>query len=538
MSLGLEPGDKVALISPNRPEWNFIDLGLLQAGLVNVPVYPTISEADYNFIFNDAEIQYAFVADTDLFRKIKNIQPNCPSLKEIYSFDKVEGCKGFEEFLNLSTGAKEEDLKAIMDTVKPEELATIIYTSGTTGVPKGVMLSHNNVVSNVKSVHEILPINNSNRVLSFLPLCHIFERVVIYTYLYVGASVYYAESLEKLRDNISEVRPHYFSCVPRLLEKVYDGIVTRAMSGSSIKKAIFNWAMNMGLQYTGGPRKGLAWSIADKLVYSKVREAMGGEIIGIVTGAAALQERLCRVFNAMGIIVREGYGQTESSPVITLNRFEEGGYKFGTIGVPIPGVEVKLDPKTGEILAKGPNVMMGYYKRPDLTAQTIDAEGWLHTGDVGEMVDGKYIKITDRLKELFKTSGGKYVAPQVVENKMKESRYIEQICVLGENERFVSALIVPSFLNLEDWAKRNNVSYTSQSDLIEKPEVIALIKRDVEQLNQEFGKIEQVKKFKLLANEWSIDSGELTPTMKVKRKVINQKYDKEIKDLYASDTLV
>lgn len=533
IKFGLKPGDKVGLISPNRPEWNFVDIGMLQVGVVNVPIYPTISEADYKFIFNDAEIKVAFVADRELFEKIHNIKKESPSLIEIFSFDKVAGCKNFSDFLEMGDDdTLVDEVKNISEKIKPEELATIIYTSGTTGVPKGVMLSHYNVVSNIKSVITVLPIGQTDRTLSFLPLCHIFERVVLYTYMAVGASVYYAESLEKLKENIAEVKPSYFSCVPRLLEKVYDGIVTKALAGSWIKQKIFFWAVELGMTYDGGPRTGLQWQIADALVFSKVREALGGNIKGIVTGAAALQERLCRVFNAMGVTVREGYGQTETSPVISINRFEPGGFKYGTIGMVIPGVEVKIG-ENNEILVKGPNVMMGYYKRPDLTSETIDKDGWLHTGDCGEFVEGKFLKITDRVKELFKTSGGKYVAPQVIENKMKESRYIEQICVLGENERFVSALIVPSFTNVTDWATKHALTFKSFSDLVNSPDVNSLIKSEIEELNKNFGKIEQIKKFKLVATEWSIESGELTPTMKVKRKVVLAKYQKEIKDLYA-----
>jgi long-chain acyl-CoA synthetase len=380
LQLGLMPGDKIALISPNRPEWNFVDIGMMQIGIINVPVYPTISENDYKFIFNDAEIKLAFVADVELFRKINNIKNECPALQHIYSFENVEGCKHLSEL--IAVGNSNTDMStanAYKDNIKASDLATIIYTSGTTGLPKGVMLSHDNVVSNVKSVMTIFPIGSKDRVLSFLPLCHIFERVAIYVYMGVGCSVFYAENLDKLVDNLKEVKPQFFTCVPRLLEKVYERIISKGLELTGIKRKLFFWAVDWGLKYDGGERTGLKFKIYDKLIYSKWREALGGEVFGIVTGAAALQERLARVFSAAGIAIREGYGQTETSPAVTVNRFEPGGFKFGTIGPLIPGVEVKLG-EHNEIMVKGPNVMMGYYKR-HLTAEVIDKDGWLHTGD-------------------------------------------------------------------------------------------------------------------------------------------------------------
>ncbi len=531
LKLGLQPNDKIAIVSPNRPEWNFVDIGMLQLGVVNVPVYPTISESDYKFIFNDAGIKYVFVSDADLFKKISNIKEACPSVMEIYSFDKVEGGISFDEFLQIGKEEDQEAVEIAKQKVDPAQSATIIYTSGTTGTPKGVMLSHNNVVSNVKAVMTIFPISKVDKTLSFLPLCHIFERVAIYVYLAVGCSTYYGESLEKLVDNLKEVKPNFFTCVPRLLEKVYERIIGKGLELTGFKKKLFFWAVDFALEYDGEPRTGLKFAIYDKLIYSKWREALGGNVNGIVTGAAALQERLGRVFSGAGIPIREGYGQTETSPAVSVNRFEDGGFKFGTIGPLIPGVEVKLG-EHNEILVKGPNVMMGYYNRPDLTAETIDPEGWLHTGDCGEFVDNKFLKITDRVKELFKTSGGKYVAPQVIENKMKESRFIEQICVVGENEKFVGALIVPSFLNLTEWATKNGVMLKNHEDMIRSADVQKLIKDEIDHLNIDFGQIEKIKKFKLLVDEWSIASGELTPTMKIKRKVVMQQYKKEIEEMY------
>jgi long-chain acyl-CoA synthetase len=529
---GIVPGDTVAIISNNRPEWNFVDNGMLQIGAVNVPIYPTISKDEYEYIFDDAKIKMVFVADKGLFDKISAIKDRLPSLQKIYSFDKVDGCENWETFLKEGEDLDMVEVMNRSNEIKPEDLATIIYTSGTTGQPKGVMISHFNIVSNIKAVLTILPLTKENIALSFLPLCHIFERVVVYTYFATGTGCYYAESLETLTDDLKDVKPHFFSTVPRLLEKVYDKIVSKGMELTGLKKKLFFWALDIATnEYHEDYKPGIRFKIADKLIFSKWREALGGNVIGIVTGAAALQERLGRVFSAAGIQIREGYGQTESAVVITVNRFEPGGYKFGTVGTVVPGVEMKFA-DNGEILCKGPSVMMGYFNKPEETAATIDADGWLHTGDVGTLVDGKFLKITDRVKALFKTSGGKYVAPQVIEEKMKESRFVEQIIILGENEKFVSALILPSFLNLEEWCQKHALDHSSREKMLQFPEVLALFKAEVEGLNEAFGKVEKVKKFELIVDEWSIDSGELTPTMKVKRKVVLDKYSDLIASMY------
>ncbi len=536
LKLGIQPGDKIALVANNRPEWNFVDLGILGIGAVTVPVYPTISEGEYKFIFNDAEVKLAFVSDHGLYKKVRGISGEVPSLQEIYSFDVVPGAKHYNDFLALDDNSNQAAVDARAANVKADELATIIYTSGTTGVPKGVMLSHNNIVSNVLGVSGTLPLSNEHRALSFLPLCHIFERTVTYTYFYKGSSIYYAESMETIADNLKEVKPHFFTTVPRLLEKVYDKIVSTGHGLTGFKKTLFFWALNLGLKYDDRGNNGVFYNlqlaIARKLIFTKWQAALGGELVGIVTGAAALQTRLAKVFGAAGIRVRQGYGQTETSPVLTVDRFEDGEFCLGTVGQVIPGVEVKLDPTTKEILARGPNIMMGYYKRPDITAETI-RDGWLHTGDVGEFIDGKYLKITDRIKELFKTSGGKYVAPQVIENKLKESPYIEQIMVIGENEKFVSALVIANFPSVIDWAKRQNLDTNkSNEELLKDPAIYKLFKDEIEGFNKDFSHVEQVKRFKLMPNEWSIDGGELTPTMKVKRKVVIEKYSKEIAEIY------
>ncbi len=544
LKLGVKPDDKVAIVSNNRPEWNMVDLGILQIGAVNVPVYPTISEHEYKFIFNDAEIKYVFVSDKNLAGKISHIKSEVSTLQGIFTFDEVEGFTSFNKFLEIGNGGDLNEVEKLKASVKPESLATIIYTSGTTGNPKGVMLSHNNIVSNIKAVLPVLPLKETMRVLSFLPLCHIFERVVVYVYMVKGVSVYYAESMETIADNLKEVKPNFFTSVPRLLEKVYIKLQGAAANLDGWKKDLYNnalaFAQNFDSEKEYGFVDNLKRKVYDKLIYSKWREALGGECQGICTGAAALNPLLARVFTCAGIPIMEGYGQTESSPVISINPFSIDRIKFGTVGIPIAGVEVKLVHREGmadgegEIWAKGPNVMMGYYKRPDITAETIE-DGWLKTGDVARFVDykgGKYIKITDRVKELFKTSGGKYIAPQQIENKMKEIPYIEQIMAVGENRNFVSALIVPNFINLSEWATKHGIVAKSNTELVKNAEVQKLFRDAIDEKNKNFGQWETVKKFELMENEWSIDGGELTPTMKVKRKVVLDKYKDLVERIY------
>lgn len=546
LKLGVKPEDKIAVVSNNRPEWNMVDLGILQTGAVNVPVYPTITEHEYKFIFNDAEIKYVFVSDKNLAKKISTIKTDVPSLKDIFTFEEVDGFTSFNKFLELGNGGDIAEVEKLKAAVKPESLATIIYTSGTTGNPKGVMLSHNNIVSNIKAVLPVLPLNENMRVLSFLPLCHIFERVVVYVYMVKGVSVYYAESMETIAENLKEVKPNFFTSVPRLLEKVYIKLQGAAANLDGWKKSLYNNALAFAQTFDVEKEYSLSEKVKravyDKLIYSKWREALGGNCQGICTGAAALNPLLARVFTCAGIPIMEGYGQTESSPVISINPFALDRIKFGTVGIPIEGCQVKLDHREGmaegegEIWAKGPNVMMGYYKRPDITAETVTSDGWLKTGDVGRFVDykgAKYIKITDRVKELFKTSGGKYIAPQQIENKMKEIPYIEQIMAVGENRNFVSALIVPNFLNLSEWATKNSISGKSPADLVKNAEVQKLFRDAIDEKNKNFGQWETVKKFELMEKEWSIDGGELTPTMKVKRKVVLEKYKDVVEKIYS-----
>ncbi len=538
LEYGIQPGDKIAIISNNRPEYNFVDLACLQIKAVDVPIYPNISEREYEFIFNQAEIKIVFVSSEEILQKVKNIQSKTPALEKIYTFDKIEGATHWSEIKRDGNSELEEKLESLKESIKPEDLASIIYTSGTTGEQKGVMLSHKNIVSNITSCLAMTPHGVTDKALSFLPLCHIFERTLTYFYMRVGVSIYYAESLDKIVDNLKEIKPQFFNTVPRLLEKVYEAIVSKGRSLSGLKKSIFFWAIDLGLEYDSKGENS-AWynfklSIARKLIFSKWQEALGGNIKGIITGAAALQPRLAKIFNAAGIKVRQGYGLTETSPVLAFNRFEEGGYHFETVGPVIPNVEIKIA-ENGEILARGDNIMIGYYKRPEITKQVIDEDGWLHTGDVGEFVDGKYLKITDRLKEIFKTSGGKYVAPQPIENKMKESFFIDQIMVIGENRRFPSALVIPAFPYVKKWCELKNIKVKTNEDIINNPQVYDRIWQEIEEGNKDFGKTRKIKKIKLIADEWSVDTGELTPTQKLKRKVIKQKYADLIEEIYAKD---
>lgn len=534
-----EGRDKIAIIANNRPEWLITDLAVQQAGAILVPIYPTTNPLEIEFIFNDAAVKYVFVSSQELLEKIRAIQPKIPSLKDIYTFNVINGAKHWSEVLNLSTEEGIAKIEAVKNKIEAKDLATIIYTSGTTGTPKGVMLSHNNIVQNTFFAKESFPFDDQPgyKALSFLPLNHIFEKTVSYIYMFSGIGIYYAESLETIGANLQEVKPDVFTTVPRLLEKVYERIVGKGAELKGIKRSLFFWAVELGKKYDnlvdGGFLYNLKLSIANKLIFSKWREALGGNIKYIITGGAACQERLIRIFNAAQIPLYEGYGPTENSPVISVNSRGEGRMKFGTVGPPIKGVEVKLM-EDGEICVKGPSVMVGYYKRPDLTAEAI-IDGWLHTGDIGVFEDNTFLKITDRKKELFKTSGGKYVAPSAIENKLKESRFIEQVLVVGAGEKFVGALIVPSFANLKDWCEKNSISFTTNEAAIKDPKVLAHYKEIVEGMNQFFNHVEQVKRFELLPREWTIDSGEITPKMSLKRKVITEKYKDAVKRIYSQE---
>lgn len=538
MQLGLERGDKIAIISNNRPEWNFADFGMQQCGVINVPVYTTLTEPEYAFIFNDAEVKYCFVSDESLLKKVRNIQSSVPSLKDIYTFNKIEGAKHYSELVLLGEKNKNESkLEAIKQAIAPNDLATILYTSGTTGNPKGVMLSHNNLVSNVIAVRDLPKLPPNSVALSFLPLCHSYERILTYLYSFLGFTVYYAESLEKIVDNIKELKPHAFSCVPRLIEKVYDRIMDKGKELTGVKKALFFWAVDVAMQFEKGKDQGWWFnkklSIANKLIFSKWREALGGNVRAMISGGAALNPKLARIFWAADIPVLEGYGLTETSPVIAVNNFLPNSVRFGTVGPVIEGVTVKIA-DDGEILCKGPNVMLGYYKRPDLTDEVIDSDGWFHTGDIGVIVENRFLKITDRKKEIFKTSGGKYIAPQALENKLKESRFIEQAMVVGESQKFASAIIVPAFLFVREWAERKGLALKSNEDLIASKDVHDRIKEEIIEVNKSLAQYETIKDFILLPKEWSVDSGELTPKMSLKRKIIYANNLKSIETIYAN----
>ncbi|MGN6511118.1 MAG: AMP-dependent synthetase/ligase [Chitinophaga sp.] len=526
---------KVAIISHNRPEWIFTDLACQQVGAVLVPIYPTISEPELIYVLNDADAQILFVDDIQLYEKIQAHRGKFPGIQEIYSFERIAGVKHWMDILAAASTTDVARIEGIKKNIRPETLVTIIYTSGTTGIPKGVMLTHGNIMSNVTACIPILPVNEQARALSFLPLNHIFERMVTYVYLTAGVSIYYAENLESISDNLKEVQPSIFTTVPRLLEKVYEKIMTRGNALTGIQRTLFNRALDLGNRYEinhrQGPLYNLQLALARRLVFSKWKEAMGGRLECIVTGAAAAQVRLLRIFTAAGFSILEGYGLTETSPVIAVNGKDSKDRMFGTVGPVISNVQVKLA-DDGEILVKGPNVTIGYFKNPGLTAEAI-RDGWFHTGDVGVLVDNKFLKITDRKKELFKTSGGKFVAPQPIENKFKESPYIEQIMVVGADRKFAGALIVPNFPKLQEWAQANNIVFPSREEGLKDPKVKALFKQAVDQYNRHFNHIEQVKKFELLPREWTVDGGELTPTLKLKRKVIENKYQAAIAHIYA-----
>ncbi len=541
LSLGIGGGDmspegrdKVAILCRNRPEWIMLDLAVQQIGAILTPIYPTINVNELEFVLKDAQVKLAFVNDEDLFLKVHSLKEKVPSLKDIFSFEHVPNARHWKEVMAMSTPELINRVISIAGKIDYEDLATIIYTSGTTGTPKGVMLSHRNILSNVIACIPCFPPGEQLRALSFLPLNHIFERMVTYLYLFRGTSVYYAESLDTIGDNLKEVKPHMFTTVPRLLEKVYDRIMQKGNELHGITKKLFFWAHGLAEKFEINKNQGIWYNvklgIANKIIFRKWREGLGNEIRCIVSGGAACQVRLIRIFTAAGITIMEGYGLTETSPVIAVNRYQEKDRMFGTVGPLIDGVQVKIA-EDGEILCKGPNVMMGYYKRPDLTAQEI-TDGWYHTGDIGMLTENNFLKITDRKKELFKTSGGKYVAPLPIENKLKESPFVEQVMLVGAERKFVGALIVPSFANLEDWSHKNGIPDGSHEELIRQPRVIELFKELVESFNKYFNHVEQVKKFELLPHEWSVDTGEMTPKLSLKRKVIMEKYRDAIERIY------
>lgn len=535
LKLGVKRDDKIALISNNRPEWNFVELGIQQIGAVSVPMYPTITIEDYHYIFSDADIKLIFVSDENLLKKSTEASKGIDSVEAIYTFDKIAGAKHWTEVLEIAQNDDVASLEAHKSAVLPDDLLTLIYTSGTTGKPKGVMLTHNNIIANVEGLikGKHLELEAGDKALSFLPLCHIYERTDIYVFLRYGVSVYYAESMDTIADNLKEVKPHVFATVPRLLEKVYDKIVAKGYELTVVKKSLFFWALNLGLKYDPMKEMGLVYDIqlkiARKLIFSKWQEALGGNIKFIASGSAALQPRLSRVFWAAGVPIVEGYGLTETSPVISSSIITD--FRIGCVGTILPNVQVKIA-EDGEILVKGPSIMKGYYNKPELTNEVIDSEGWFHTGDIGEFAEGRYLKITDRKKEIFKTSGGKYVAPQLLENKLKESIFVEQAIVVGEGEKFPSALLVPEFNALKEWCVRHEIPCGSNDEMVKQPKVLEKFDEEVKHLMNNVAKYEQVKKVVLLTKLFSIDSGELTPTLKLRRKVIHSKYQQEILSMY------
>ncbi|SEA07090.1 AMP-dependent synthetase/ligase [Bizionia paragorgiae] len=536
LRLGVQPNDKIAVISTtNRTEWNIMDIGILQTGAQNVPIYPTISKEDYEYILNHSEATYCFVSDESILEKLNQIKANT-KLKGVYTFDDVANEKSWNDILKLGEDtSNQNEVEARKEAVNENDLATLIYTSGTTGKPKGVMLSHKNIVSNVLNSEKRVPFDyGQSKSLSFLPVCHVFERMILYLYQYCGVEIYFAESIEKMSDNLKEVQPHVMTAVPRLYEKVFDKIVAKGADLSGIKKALFFWAVDLGLKYE--PYGANGWwyetqlKLARKLIFSKWKEGLGGKLDLMVSGSAALQPRLTRVFAAAELPIMEGYGLTETSPVISVNDMRDGGFRVGTVGKAIDNIEIKIA-SDGEILVKGPNVMIGYYKDEEKTAEVLK-DGYFHTGDIGEIDSDGFLKITDRKKEMFKTSGGKYVAPALLENKFKQSRFIEQIMVIGEGEKMPAALIQVNYEFVEEWAKRRKLTFKNKEEITSNQILRDRIQEEIDEVNEKFGHWEQIKKFEITPDLWTIEGGHLTPTMKMKRKVIKEIYKDLIEKIY------
>ncbi len=543
LALGLKPGDKIATVSNNRPEWNFLDMAMSMAGIVHVPVYPTIGSDDFLYILKHAEPKLLVVSDNALYTKLEPITKKVDSINYVYTFNELDGIPNWSEILKVGEEHKDEfaeKLTKIKDSISPNDLATMIYTSGTTGNPKGVMLSHNNILANTRGIGKIFDFNSNQKTLSFLPISHVFERTINYYFQIVGVSVYYAESLGTIGNNLLEIKPNVLIAVPRVLETIYDRIIGKGKDLKGFKKRLFFWAVNLGLKYEFFNKNGKYYQfklkLANKLIFEKWREAVGGRIEVIVTGGAAMQERIIRVFNAAGIPTVEGYGMTETSPVIAANDYFHEKVCVGTVGPVLPGVDVKIN-DDGEIMTRSECVMMGYYKDEAQTKETIEKDGWLHTGDIGEMVDGIYLKITDRKKEIFKMSNGKYIAPQFIENKFKESFFIEQIYVFGENQKFASALIVPNFKFLHDWCAKHGVKYQNNQKLVKESLVIKQFQKEVNAMNKTLGQTEHIKRFRLVADEWSTATGELSPTLKLKRRYLVEKYKDIINEIFSVDTI-
>lgn len=541
LALGYKSGDKIGTVSNNRPEWNFVDMGMSMVGVIHVPIYPTISDSEYEYILAHSEVKTLIVSDKMLYKRILPLSKKVETIQNVYVFDDgIENSTSWTEIRDLGTQNRDkykEELEKIKASIKPDDMVTIIYTSGTTGNSKGVMLSHNNLVSNVIATTVIQPLEFGHKALSFLPLCHVYERMLNMHFQYKGVSVYYAENMATIIDNLVDIKPDGFSSVPRLLERVFDKIMAKGKDLEGIKKKIFFWAVNLGLRYELNNANGwwyaLKLKVARKLIFSKWQQALGGNVKIIISGGAALQSRLARIFFAAGINVIEGYGLTETSPVIAVNHYYYPNIKFGTVGPLLDGVEAKIA-EDGEILTKGPHVMLGYYKAPDLTRDVIDEDGWFHTGDIGVFEDDKYLKITDRKKEIFKLSSGKYVSPQSVENFCKESMFIENIMVIGENEKFASALISPDFNHLHFWATKHKMHYRDNEELVRIPDVVKRYQREINEINKKLSDTEKIKRFRLVCSEWTPATGELSPTLKLKRKFLYEKYDHIVKEIFMS----
>jgi long-chain acyl-CoA synthetase len=532
---GIRKGDKIATVSINRPEWNFVDMAVAQIGAVHVPIYPSISVKDYEYILNHAEIKMVFIQNKELYSKVSEVIHKAEYVEAVYSFDEIENIPQWKELAEEgSNNSKPEELQNRKDAITEEDLATMIYTSGTTGNPKGVMLLHRNIMSNVEGIYIYFPVDHTHKALSYLPLSHVFERAVNYAYQRIGVSIYYAEHIGKIADNLKEISPSSFTTVPRLLEKIFDKIMAKGSKLQGIQKKIFDWAIGLGLEYDiEGKSLGYKWqlALARKLVFSKWQEALGGNMRVIISGGAALQERLARIFTAAGMPVLEGYGLTETSPVITVNNLDEGNRKFGTVGPTIKGVEIKIA-EDKEILTRGPSVMKGYYKAEDLTKEAIDEDGWFHTGDLGAIIDNKFLKIVGRKKAMFKTAMGKYVNPEHIESSLVESPFIDAVVVLGDSQKFAGALIVPDFEHLKSWARTQGIKFTGNTDLVSKPEVFKEYRKIVDAVNKSIADYERIAKFHILDHTWTIDSGDLTPSLKVKRNHISTKYKDVIDPLF------
>jgi len=541
IELGLGKGDKVGLIfDASSAYFNFLDFGMLQLGIVSIPIHANIRAEELGYILKDAAIETCIVSTESLYQKLIQHQDSESPLKKIFCLASIEGVPSWKDLVQPLEKKHQDLLEKRKDSIQEEDLATIIYTSGTSGTPKGVMLSHQNIISNIKATIALVPVNCDKRVISFLPMSHIFERMVSLTYIAVGASLHYVNGIEQVGKVLRDVKPHYFTSVPKLLERIYEDILERGKQSGRLQSSILNWAIQLGERYEGKRGMGIFYAlklrVARLLVFSRWRYALGGKVEGVVVGAAALQPKLGRLFSAAGIEIREGYGLTETSPVISFNRFEPGGVRFGTVGIPIPGIRVKIqspdEQGTGEILVKGPGVMLGYYKKAALTKQVLDEEGWFHTGDIGLFVHKRFLKITDRKKDIFKTSSGKYVAPRMIETKLNSSIYIEQSFVFGFNKPYVAALLLPDFDRLEQWCKQHKIHWTAPQYMALNPKVLQKIEKEVKAINEKLANTEKVKKFSLLYQPWTVATGELTPTLKLKRGSILKKYAKEIEELF------